>query len=108
MLRDLLWIYLYRGEYSEALAWKEIIVALIVALGLLALYWLLIRVFFYTINDNIHNAKIGAGLLAVVLSLSWLIAALDLLGFWSTILGLCLLGLGVIGCLIYLIATRPS
>lgn len=108
MLRDLLWIYLYRGEYSETLVWKEIVVALVIALLLLSLYWVMVRIFFYGINDNIHHAKAGAAVMAGTLAVSWLLAALDLFGFWSSILGLCLLALGVICSLTYLILTRTS
>ncbi len=106
MLRTMLWTYLYGGEVYTSLILKEIIVSAVIALLLLCLYWVFKRIIFYGINDDFNHAKYGALVLSVSLALTWLIASLNLLGFWSSIIALALLGFSFMVDMIYLMVTR--
>ncbi|MEO5360849.1 MAG: hypothetical protein H7843_10455 [Nitrospirota bacterium] len=106
MLRHLLWSWLYGKIVPTTLTGKEIIISVLVSIVLLALYFVFKRMFFYTINDNIHNARYGAAILAVALSLSWLIASLELFGFRSTVVAVALLLLALLIDIVYLYLTK--
>ncbi|MBF0102832.1 MAG: hypothetical protein HQK77_18170 [Desulfobacterales bacterium] len=106
MFRNLLWLYIYRQDIPLALTWTEIIVSCVIALIFIALYWVFKRLIFFTINDNITNATIGAWLLSLAFSSAWLIASLNVFGFWSAIAALSLFSFLFIVNLIYLFVTR--
>jgi len=106
MVRNLLWTYVFSGEVSDTLVGKEIIVAIAVAAFFILLYWGFKRMIFYGINDNISVAKYGALVLSISLALTWLIASLNLLGFWSSIIAVVLLAISLMFNLIYLLVTR--
>lgn len=106
MLRNLLWAYIYGGEISGTLILKEIIVAIVVAVFFLVLYFGFKRIIFYGINDNITAAKYGALVMSITLALTWLIASLNLLGFWSSVVAVTLLTFSLIFNLVYLVVTR--
>jgi hypothetical protein len=106
MLRHYLWSEVYKGKVPVTLFWQEIIVSLIIAALLLALYWALKRAIFFGINDNIKYARMGALILSLSLSLAWVVASLNLMGFWSSVIGVALLSLSFIFTMVFLLVTR--
>jgi len=106
MFRNLLWAYIYGGEISETPVAKEIIVALVIAGFFMVLYWGFKRIIFYGINDNVSIAKYGAFVLSISLALTWIIASLNLLGFWSSIIAVVILAFSLIFDLVFLLVTR--
>lgn len=106
MLRHYLWSEVYKGKVPATLFWQEIIVTTIIAALLLALYWALKRAIFFGINDNIKYARMGALILSLSLSLAWVLASLNLLGFWSSVIAMALLSLAFIFTMVFLLITR--
>jgi hypothetical protein len=106
MLRHYLWSEIYKAKVPATIFWQEIIVSTIVAVLLLALYWALKRAIFFGINDNIKYARMGALILSLSLSLAWILASLNLMGFWSSVIAIGLLSLSFIFTLVFLLVTR--
>jgi hypothetical protein len=105
-LRDLLWVYLFGKEPPIALAGKEILTSFLIALFLIALYWVFQKIIFFGINDDARHSRAGAWVFAGSLSLGWLVASLDLLGLWSSIAALVLVAFAIFADLVYLLVTR--
>jgi hypothetical protein len=106
-LRDLIWQYFYGGELPpQNLISKEIMVSIVIAILFLGLYWIFKLIIFHGINDDIRKARTGAITLSVALSAAWLIASLDLLGLWASVIALVLFVFALFVDLVYLVVTR--
>jgi hypothetical protein len=104
-LRSLIWDLAYDSVAPDVLSGKEIIVAIVIALLLAALYWPL-KLVFFRVTEDIHRSKTAAIVMTGALCVGWLVAALDLLGIWATLIALSLLLVGFLVDIVYLIATR--
>lgn len=105
-LRDLLWQYMYGGEVPTALSWMEIGIAAAIALLLLALYWVFQKIIFYGISDNARHARTGARVFAVTLAVGWILASLDLLGLWTSLVSFIMVTLVLAVDVTFLLVTR--
>jgi hypothetical protein len=64
------------------------------------------KIIFYGINESARHSQTGAQILAVVLALGWLLASLDLLGLWTSLLVLLMIVLMLAVDLTFLLVTR--
>lgn len=86
----------------------EYVIAAVGALFFSLLYFGFKRIIFYSINDSVENAKYGALILSASLAISWVIASLDLLGPFSSIIALVVVALSLVFDLVYLVVTRKK
>jgi hypothetical protein len=107
-LRDTVWSLFYGSEPSASLQTKEIVVATVIAVFLLSLYWLFQKIIFYGINDNARTSRTGARVLAVAIATAWLLSSLDLLGIWTSLIMVVVLVLVLTIDVVYLLVTRHA
>ncbi|MBV6341511.1 hypothetical protein [Candidatus Magnetobacterium casense] len=108
MFRTFLWETIVEVSPPLILTTNEYLIAVIVCVFFGLLYFGFTRIIYYLINPQIEHAKYGAIFLSASLMLFWVIASLDLLGFYSTIIALVILVLALIFDMVYLIVTRPK
>ncbi len=107
-LRDLLWQFVYGGVAPTTVVGKEIAVSVVIALLLLSFYWVFQKIIFRGgINKSPRHSRTGARVLAVALATGWLLASLDLLGWWATMAAFVGVSLTFVADLAFLLATRP-
>ncbi|MBF0316951.1 MAG: hypothetical protein HQL04_02165 [Nitrospirae bacterium] len=107
MFRTFLWEVVVETSPPLILTTNEYIIAVAFCVFFGLLYFGFTRLIYHLINPHIEHAKYGAVFLSASLMLAWVIASLDLLGFYSTIIALIILVLALIFDMVYLIVTRP-
>lgn len=107
-VRDLILKQIFgQRDVSPNFSTREIVLSVVIAVLLLASYWIFQKMIFYGINDNARVSRAGARTVAIALSTAWLFAYYGWLGAYSGIAMLVFSVLTVIVVLIYLLVVKP-
>jgi len=106
-LRESMWFKFADKIPPEDLSSSEILIAVLVALAIVAC-WFILRRLFFVIAQRAGAARFTAMVFCICWAFAWLLGSLDLAGFRSFTLMTLIFFLSLVGCIGYLAWARRS